>query len=97
MKGVVKMTCTCELVFGKADMNDSGILFNHRLTLYENFRPVLVMERKPGPTDGGALIDTITFQRSDDLECHKVWFNIVTYINLATYLEECDSILTYIV
>ncbi len=57
MKGVLKMTCTCELIFGKADMNDSGILFNHRLSLYENFRPVLVMERKPGPTDGGALID----------------------------------------
>lgn len=50
-------SCTCELIFGKASMNDSGITFNHRLTLYEGFKAVLVFEQKPSVTDGGALID----------------------------------------
>lgn len=50
-------TCTCELILGKAHMNHSGIAFNHRLTLYENSRAMLVFERKPSPTDGGQLVD----------------------------------------
>jgi len=50
-------TCTAELIIGKADQNHSGIQFNHRLTLYENSRSVLVMERKPSLDDGGQLLD----------------------------------------
>lgn len=50
-------TCTAELILGKADQNHSGIQFNHRLTLYENSRSVLVMERKPTLDDGGQLLD----------------------------------------
>lgn len=58
MKAVINMsTCTCELILGKADMNHSGITFNHRLTLYENSRAILVFERKPSLTDGGQLVD----------------------------------------
>ena len=50
-------TCTCELIFGKASQNNSGIEFNHRLTLYEGSRAMLAFERKPTPTDGGALVE----------------------------------------
>jgi hypothetical protein len=50
-------TCTSELIFGKANMNDSGIGFNHRLTLYEGSRAMIAFERKPSPTGGGALVD----------------------------------------
>lgn len=50
-------TCTSELIFGKAHQNDSGIEFNHRLTLYEEDRPMLVFEKKPSPNNGGILVD----------------------------------------
>lgn len=50
-------TCTAELILGQADQNHSGIQFNHRLSLYENSRSVLVMERKPSLDDTGELMD----------------------------------------
>lgn len=50
-------TCTAELIFGMADQNNSGIQFNHRLTVYEGFKAMLVFERKPSTVDGGELID----------------------------------------
>lgn len=50
-------TCTSELIFGKAHQNDSGIGFNHRLTIYEGDRPMLVFEKKPSLNDGGVLVD----------------------------------------
>lgn len=50
-------TCTAEVIFGKADQNSSGIQFNHRVTLYEGFRPMLVFERKPSLDQDGSLVD----------------------------------------
>lgn len=49
-------TCTSEFLFGQAHMNDSGIIFNHRLTLYEGDRAVLVFERKPSIGEGGSVV-----------------------------------------
>jgi hypothetical protein len=50
-------TCTSELIFGKAHMNDSGITFQHRLMLYEGHRAVLVFERRPSIELGGEVVD----------------------------------------
>ena len=50
-------TCTSELIFGKAHMNDSGITFQHRLMLYEGHRAVLVFERRPSIEQGVEVID----------------------------------------
>ena len=51
-------TCTAELLLGAADMNESGILFKHRICIYEGSKMWLVFEKRPTWEEGGSLVDS---------------------------------------
>lgn len=52
-------TCLAEVIFGHNDRDHGGILFNHRISVYENSVTRLVFEKKPSRDGKPGTLDAI--------------------------------------